>query len=59
MRWYERNTLFLTGLLGVIEPGDRVLVIYGAGHQTHLRRFIADDPTLKLHTLDELLVAAK
>jgi hypothetical protein len=59
MRWYERNTFILTGLLGVIEPGDRVLVIYGAGHQTHLRRFIADDPTLKLHTLDELLVAAK
>jgi Family of unknown function (DUF5694) len=58
-RWYERNTFILTSLLSVIEPGDRVLVIYGAGHQTHLRRFIADDPTLKLRTLDELLVAAK
>ncbi len=59
MRWYERNTFILTSLLGVVEPGDRVLVIYGAGHQTHLRRFTADDPTLKLRTLDELLVAAK
>lgn len=58
-RWYERNTFILTSLLGVIEPGDRVLVLYGAGHQTLLRRFIADDPTLKLRTLDELLVSAK
>jgi hypothetical protein len=58
-RWYERNTFTLTSLLGVIEPGDRVLVLYGGGHQTLLRRFIADDPTLKLRTLDELLVSAK
>jgi hypothetical protein len=58
-RWYERNTFILTSLLGVIEPGDRVLVLYGAGHQTLLRRFIADDPTLKLRTLDELLADSK
>jgi hypothetical protein len=58
-RWYERNTFILTSFLGVIEPGDRVLVLYGAGHQTLLRRFIADDPSLKLRTLDELLVSAK
>jgi hypothetical protein len=54
-RWYERNTFILTSLFGVIEPGDRILVLYGAGHQTMLRRFIADDPTLKLRTLDDLL----
>ena len=58
-RWYERNTFILTSLLGIIEPGDRVLVLDGAGHQTLLRRFIADDPTLKLRTLDELLAPAK
>jgi hypothetical protein len=58
-RWYERNTFILTSLLGVIEPGDRVLVLYGAGHQTLLRRFIADDPTLKLRTLDDLLAVNK
>lgn len=58
-RWYERNTFILTSLLGVIEPGDRVVVLYGAGHQTLLRRFIADDPTLKLNTLDELLASTK
>ncbi|MGD1215459.1 MAG: DUF5694 domain-containing protein [Terriglobales bacterium] len=54
-RWYERNTFILTSLLGTLEPGDRVLVLYGAGHQTLLRRFIAEDPTLKLRTLDDLL----
>ncbi len=58
-RWHERNTFILTSLLGVIEPGDRVLVLYGAGHQTLLRRFIADDPTLKLRTLDNLLAVSK
>jgi hypothetical protein len=56
-RWYERNTFILTSLLGVIEPGDRIFVLYGAGHQALLRRFIADDPTLKLRTLEELLVS--
>ncbi len=58
-RWYERNTFILTSLLGVIEPGDRVLVLYGAGHQTLLRRFIADDPTLRLCTLDDLIAPTK
>lgn len=58
-RWYERNTFILTSLLGVIEPRDRVLVLYGAGHQILLRRFIADDPTLKLRTLDDVLASAK
>ncbi len=54
-RWYERNTFILTSLLGILEPGDRVLVLYGAGHETLLRRFISDDPTLRLRTLDDLL----
>ncbi len=58
-RWYERNTLILTSLLSIIEPDDRVLVLYGAGHQTLLSRFIGDDPTLKLRTLDELLASGK
>ncbi|MDR3792578.1 MAG: DUF5694 domain-containing protein [Terracidiphilus sp.] len=58
-RWYERNTFILISLLGVVEPGDRVFVLYGAGHQTLLHRFIADDPTLKLRTLDELLANSK
>ena len=57
-RWYERNTFILTSLLGIIEPGDRVFVLYGAGHMTLLHRFIADDPTLKLRRLEELPGAA-
>jgi pheromone shutdown protein TraB len=55
MRWHERNTFILTSLLEVIEPGDRVLVLYGAGHLTHLSRLIGDDPTLRLRRLEELV----
>jgi hypothetical protein len=57
-RWYERNALIYTALLRKIEPGDRVLVVYGAGHLGLLRRFVADDPTLKLRTLDEFVPGA-
>jgi len=58
-RWHERNTLILTSLLNASEPGDRVLVIYGAGHLAHLRRFVADDPTLRLRSLEEFTASQK
>lgn len=58
-QWYRRNTRIHNNLLGIIEPGDRVLVLYGAGHLTLLRRFVQDDPTLQLHTLEDLVDAAK
>jgi hypothetical protein len=52
--WYQRNMRIHTHLLNVIEPGDRVLVIYGAGHLGLLRQNVQADPTLKLRTLEEL-----
>jgi hypothetical protein len=51
--WYERNMRIHTHLLSIIEPGDRVLVIYGSGHLGLLRQAVDADPTLKLRRLDE------
>ena len=55
VHWYERNTRIYTALLRRTEPGDRILVIYGAGHLGPLRRLIQDDPTLQLRRLDEFM----
>jgi hypothetical protein len=57
--WYQRNMRIHTHLLNVIQPGDRVLVIYGAGHLGLLRQDIQADPTLKLRSLDEFVPAQK
>jgi len=37
--WYMRNAKIFGKLMRVTEPGDRVLVIYGAGHNYWLRHF--------------------
>jgi len=57
--WYRRNIRIHTHLLNIIEPGDRVLVIYGYGHLRILRELVQADPTLKLRTLEEFAAAAK
>lgn len=56
-QWYQRNMRIYTNLLNVIEPGDRVLVIYGSGHLGLLRQAVQQDPTLKLRTLEEFVPA--
>lgn len=48
-----------THLLNVIEPGDRVLVIFGAGHLGLLRQAVQADPTLTLRTLEEFTSSTK
>jgi hypothetical protein len=51
--WYQRNMRIHTNLLNVIEPGDRVIVIFGAGHLGLLRQAVRADPTLMLRTIEE------
>jgi hypothetical protein len=58
-QWYQRNMRIHTHLLNIIEPGDRVLVIYGAGHLGLLRQDVQADPTLKLRTLEEFASGTK
>ena len=52
-QWYHRNVRIHTHLLQILEPGDRVMVIYGSGHLGLLRQNVLADPTLKLRSLDE------
>lgn len=47
--WLKRNLLIYHNLTSLIEtPGERVLLLMGAGHVTPLRSFIAGSPNLKL-----------
>ena len=42
--WYLRNAKIFAKLMGVAQPGDRVLVVYGAGHGYWLRHFADQVP---------------
>jgi hypothetical protein len=53
--WYRRNMRIQTHLLNILETGDRVLVIFGAGHLGHLRQAVEADPTLTLRTIEEFV----
>lgn len=51
--WYERNIRIFANLKTITKPGDRIIVIFGAGHAATLRDFIEADPDMKLvDTLD-------
>ena len=47
-RWYERNIRIFAQLQRIAQPGDRILVIFGAGHAAILRQLISSDPSLEL-----------
>lgn len=40
--WYGRNVAIFNNIARHTAPGDRVLVIYGAGHGNHLRQLASD-----------------
>jgi len=42
--WYLRNAKIFAKLVNVARPGDRILVVYGAGHGYWLRHFAAETP---------------
>jgi hypothetical protein len=42
--WYMRNAKIFSKLMQVAEPGDRILLIYGAGHNYWLRHFAETTP---------------
>lgn len=46
--WYERNAKIFAKLMTVAKSGDRIVVVYGAGHLYWLRHFIANTPGYEL-----------
>ena len=42
--WYLRNAKIFGKLMTVAQPGDRILVVYGAGHSYWLRHFAKETP---------------
>ena len=42
--WYARNALIFSNLARVARPGDRIIVLYGAGHAYWLRHFAEETP---------------
>lgn len=46
--WYLRNAKIFAKLAEVAQPGDRVLVVYGAGHAYWLRELARDTPGFRL-----------
>lgn len=47
--WYGRNLAIFNNIARLTEPGDRVLVIYGAGHGNMLRQFANDSGAYRVH----------
>lgn len=47
-KWYERNIKIFANLQRLAKTGDRILVIFGAGHAPTLRELIRYDPELRL-----------
>ncbi|HYX39370.1 MAG TPA: DUF5694 domain-containing protein [Oligoflexus sp.] len=45
--WYLHNAKIFAKLQSIAKPGDRVLVVYGAGHRYWLRHFVDETPGFK------------
>jgi hypothetical protein len=53
--FYQRNIRIYHNIRAIADsPGDRVLVIFGAGHLGWLRQDVANDPGVRLRKLAEL-----
>ncbi len=46
--WFDRNVRIFANLTAIAEPGDRILVLFDAGHSYMLRDLIRTAPNLEL-----------
>lgn len=53
--WYQRNFRIFANLVPIIEPGDRVLVLFGAGHAPYLRELVLSCADMQLVEPNDLL----
>lgn len=49
MLWYGRNLAIFNNIVRHTAPGDRVLVVYGAGHGNLLRQLATDSGKYRMH----------
>ncbi|MBX9616194.1 MAG: hypothetical protein K2X25_11415 [Caulobacteraceae bacterium] len=56
-RWFTRNAEIFARLMQVAEPGDRIVVVYGAGHSAWLRDMVEATPGFRLIEPDDYLPA--
>lgn len=47
-RWFQRNAEIHARLMQAARPGDRIVVVYGAGHAAWLRDMVASTPGYRL-----------
>ena len=57
--WYLRNAKIFAKLMGLVRPGDRVLVVFGAGHGYWLRHFARETPGFQLVPVGPYLARAQ
>ena len=55
MLWYGRNLNIFNNIVRHTQPGDRVLVIYGAGHGNWLRQLATDSGKYRVHDTQQWL----
>jgi len=53
--WYSRNIRIFGNLARITNPGDRVLVIFGAGHTAILQQLARDMPGMKVVEANDFL----
>ncbi|GAB4543544.1 MAG: hypothetical protein Tsb0010_19980 [Parvularculaceae bacterium] len=54
--WYMRNAKIFAKLMQAADPGDRVLLIFGAGHNYWLRHFAQTTPGYELVDVNDYLI---
>lgn len=47
-RWYTRNAIIWAKVMSVARPGDRIVLMFGAGHSYWLRHFASTTPGYRL-----------
>lgn len=53
--WYRRNLTICANLIQLAKPGDRIVVIYGAGHAFLLRQCVTETPGFRLVEANDYL----
>lgn len=53
--WYSRNLRIFTNLNRIIEPNDRVLIVFGAGHKDILEDLIKDRVDWEYYDINSIL----